>query len=320
MELSNNKPELKYVLDCGGVAVSSHHLSTVGADCICNIDMGQLQKDMYQRIYGADKPVWMEDVTKVTLPGMNRFFDSIGKPNVKVGEIDFWIATTSCVEISMVNKKRTMFAAPNLTLIDLPRRIREFQPKVVIVENSSNLFKANMLPLCDSLVWELEHLKGYRYQCAELDAVHYKVPQHRKRGYAILTREEYGDPVWPQPTTTDYASLCLSAVLPNITAFTSGLYRNEPVPANRPCCTITAGGLIRVFEKWLKNARPLTVEEGKLLMTVGKDFNLDGLSYKDAFLLLGNGVPANLMLEIVRTLKEQVLLRGRSGLNNGMVG
>jgi site-specific DNA-cytosine methylase len=62
--------------------------------------------------------------------------------------------------------------------------------------------------------------------------------------------------------------------------------------------------LIRVFEKWLKNARPLTVEEGKLLMTVGKDFNLDGLSYKEAFLLLGNGVPANLMLEIVRTLKE----------------
>ena len=320
MALSNNKPELKYVLDCGGVAVSSHHLHTLGAGCICNIDMGQLQKDMYQRIYGADKPVWMEDVMKVTLPGMNRFFDSLDKPaqHVKVGETDFWIASTSCVEISMVNKVRTMYAVTNMTLIDLPRRIREFQPKIVIVENSNNLFKANMLPLFDSLVWELEHLEGYNYQYAELDSVHYKVGQRRKRGYIILTRSDYGDPVWPTATTTDYASLSLNAIFPNITAFTSGLYRNEPVPANRPCCTITAGGLVRVFEEGVANSRPLTVEEGKVLMTVGKDFNLDGLSLKEAFLLLGNGVPANLMLEIVRTLKEQVLLRGSSAIYTGI--
>ena len=320
MKRNDAEPKLKYVLDCGGVAVSSHHLHTIGAECICNVELFELQKVNYQRIYGADKPVWMEDIMKVTLPGMNRFFDSLDKPvqHVKVGEIDFWIATTSCVEISMVNKRRTMYAVPNLTLIDLPRRIREFQPKIVIVENSNNLFKANMLPLFDSLVWELEHLEGYYYQYAELDAVHYNVPQHRKRGYIIMTRADYGEPAWPTATSTDYASLCLNAVFPDITAFTSGLYRNEPVPANRPCCTITAGGLVRVYENGVVEPRPLTVEEGKVLMTVGKDFNMDGLSLKEAFLLLGNGVPANLMLEIVRTLKEQVLSRGSSALNKGL--
>ena len=139
MEQNNQNQKLKYVLDCGGVAVSSHLLHTIGAECICNIDMGQLQKDMYQNIYGADKPVWMEDVMKVTLPGMNRFFDTLGKPNIKAGDADSWVASTSCVEISMVNKLRTMYAVPNLTLIDLPRRIREFQPKTVIAYLPKNI-------------------------------------------------------------------------------------------------------------------------------------------------------------------------------------
>ena len=312
MKLNDQSPKLKYVLDCGGVAVSSHLLHSLNADCICNIEFGLLQKDYYHKNYGTDKPVMLEDVTKVTLPGMNSFFDSIGKPNIKAGDIDTWIATTSCVEISMVNKRRTMYAVPNLTLIDLPRRINQFQPKSVVIENSSNLFKPNMLPIFDSLIWELEHLDGYYYQYAELDAVHYQVGQRRKRGYIILTRTDCGEPAWPEPTTTEYSALNLNALFPSITAFCSGLYRNEPVPANRPCCTITAGGLVKIFEKGLKNSRPLSVDEAKVLMTLSKDFNLEGLSYHEALLLLGNGVPANLMLAIVRTLKEKVLFRDSS--------
>ena len=303
-----------YFLDCGGGGVGSALLHTIGGKCLGNLDTGNLQKVIFER--NEDALCIPMDVMVATLENTNAALEAAGKPRIEKGAIDIYIASTSCKEISLVNKKRSWFAPSNLNLLDLPRRVAEFMPKTVVCENSDNLLNPNMRPLFNLFLHELDKLKDYNYEFAVVNSHNYSVGQVRKRCYTLLTRKDYGYPVWPEPNTDDYTALNLNVLFPEIIGFASGQYRTEPSPADRPACVVTATGSITVFTKQVK--RKLTIDEGKVLMTVPKEFNLEGLTYREAFEILGNGIPSKLMLAIVQTIKDKVLSRGGLGQYTGL--
>ena len=300
-----------YFLDCGGGGVGSALLHTIGGKCLGNIDNGPLQKVIFER--NEDALCIPMDVMEATLENTNAALEAAGRPRIEKGATDIYVASTSCKELSIVNKQRSWFAPSNLNLLDLPRRIAQFMPKTVICENSDNLFKPNMRPLFNMFLHELDKLQDYNYEFAVLDCYDYSIGQKRKRGFTLLTRKDYGYPAWPEPTAVGPN---LNALFPEIIGFSSGQYRTEPSPADRPCCTVTATGSITVFANQVK--RKLTIEEGKRLMTVPMAFNLEGLTYREAFEILGNGIPSKMLLAIVQTIKDKVLSRGSSGLCTGL--
>ena len=182
-----------------------------------------------------------------------------------------------------------------------------FRPKVALVENVFNLANPAMSPLLDVFLNLCDGLKDYYYEYGVYNSLDFMTPQPRRRILIQFVRKDVGRPVWPKPTTTDYSSLNLNAVLPHVVGFRTGK-KKAFTSADKPINTITTGGAL-----WVKlidgTERMLTVDEGKLLSTVPAWFNLEGIRRSEAFLLLGNAIMPNFIQPFFEIIRDELLSR-----------
>lgn len=137
----------------------------------------------------------MGDAAKVTGDTIRETLAAVGEPP----EIDVVCGGPPCQGMSKSGRQRPDDPRNNLTL-EFWRIANELGAKVVLMENVPPLLtERKFKPLFDAIV-ERATAAGYTVTATVLDAVHYGVPQYRRRAFVAGTRD--GAPFkFPMPTT-----------------------------------------------------------------------------------------------------------------------
>jgi site-specific DNA-cytosine methylase len=308
----------KFATFYGGGGLGSWGTVKAGGIELFNIDNGSIQEKVYKKNFKA--PYLKMDALKANVKTVNQELKKKGvKLVIKPGSIDLIILSAPCTGISRRNRLRHPFSKVNFLLLDCPRAIREFKPKIAIIENVESILDKEMKPLLDLFLAKCGALTEYNFQWRVLNAKDYSVPQSRLRFIVILVRKDVGKPVWPKPTTKDYKSLELRNVLPGIVAFDAGGSRkavkdkngnkvakmDKWTPADRPVGTLTATGGEKFLDIRNKKRKP-SIRERQILCTA-QDMNFEGLKYNEAVEVLGNGIMPNFIKAVVENLAKQLL-------------
>ncbi|MDP8933194.1 MAG: DNA cytosine methyltransferase, partial [Cyanobacteriota bacterium] len=116
-------------------------------------------------------------------------------------EIDVVISGSPCQGFSMMGK-RDVDDPRNSLIFHFQRLVLELKPKFFVMENVPGIASGEHKELLNILITSFLE-SGYQveenYQV--LNAVHYGVPQARKRVFLIGCKEGYELPKYPQPTT-----------------------------------------------------------------------------------------------------------------------
>ncbi len=297
-----------YATGYGGPGIGGIGVTAAGGQCLFNNDIGDVQGVVHRKNW--DAPYIQMNALEASPKSVSECLTSMGYSPIAPGFLDLLLLSPCCQDISIANPHRTLFSYRNKLLLDCVRLIggdTGFKPKVALIENVFNLNNLNMLPLLAVFLNRCDALKDYYYDYGVFNALDYLTPQPRRRILIQFTRRDVGRPVWPAPTTRDYSSLNLNAILPYVVGFRIGK-NGKLKPANQPINTITTGGGI-----WLKlidgTERRMTVAEGKLLSTIPAWFNLEELTHSEAFLLMGNAIMPNFIQPFVEKIRDELLCK-----------
>ncbi len=300
--------EFTYGTAYGGPSIGGNGVTAAGGVCQFNNDIGELQGIVHCK--NSNAPFVKMDATLLSPPTVSEALTAMGYLPIAPEFLDFLLLSPCCQDISIANPRKTIFSDRNKLLLDCVRLIggdTGFKPKVALVENVFNLASLSMLPLMSVFLNRCDELKDYYFEYGIFNALDYLTPQPRRRILIQFVRKDVGRPVWPEPTTRDYSSLNLCAILPYVVGFRIGK-KGKLKPASQPINTITTGGGI-----WLKlvdgTERPMTVAEGKLLSTIPAWFNLEGITRNEAFLLMGNAIMPNFIQPFVEKIRDELLCK-----------
>jgi DNA (cytosine-5)-methyltransferase 1 len=212
------------------------------------------------------------------------------------------------------------------------RLVRGLQPKLFVAENVSGLVKGKAKGYFKIILEELKKC-GYTVEARLLDAQWLGVPQVRQRIIFIGVRNDLGiKPAFPTPlpyrySVTEAIGSLGSARADNetdISRFAIGREWDRVRPGEksekylnlvkahpaRPCPTVTqtagnlgAAGVVHPSEK-----RKFTIPELKRICGFPDDFILTG-SYMQQWERLGRAVPPIMMLQVARTIREEILCK-----------
>jgi DNA (cytosine-5)-methyltransferase 1 len=147
---------------------------------------------------------------------------ALGLKEKDVNNIDILILSPPCTGISRVNILRHPFLPVNMLFADCPRLVKEFKPKIAIIEDVAGLLDNCMKPLLKLFITRCRALKDYNFDYRILNANDFGVPQSRSRFVAVLVRKDVGKPIFPGPTTKDYEALYLNRLFPDVVGFDAG--------------------------------------------------------------------------------------------------
>lgn len=223
---------------------------------------------------------------------------------LKPGEMDVLEASTSCEKISRSNPKAYCNHPENYLYREVFKHMipSALYPKVVVMENVAALADMDYKPLMDQIKTEAFAL-NYYFSYRVLNAMHYGVPQKRKRIIFIFVRKDIGImPVFPQPLNF---TIPLMDALPDIDCFSPGQFLDEIHYKTEVCCTLTSAENIWFYQNG-KKRRP-TIEECRVLQSFPECYILTGCFavLRD---LLGDAVPPMMMYHIAKTIRDEILL------------
>jgi DNA (cytosine-5)-methyltransferase 1 len=120
--------------------------------------------------------------------------------NLKPGELDILDGSPPCQGFSMAGKRR-MDDPRNRLFEEYIRFLKALKPKVFVMENVPGLIVGNMRAVFHEMVHALSEA-GYEVRGRILNALHYGVPQSRRRVILIGFRKDLGlIPEHPAPTS-----------------------------------------------------------------------------------------------------------------------
>ena len=240
----------------------------------------------------------------------------LGLNESDIRKLDLLLLSPPCTGISRRNMNRHPFLPVNMLLLDCPRLVAEFRPKVAIIENVEGLTDEVMQPLLKLFIAKCEALTDYNFEYRILNANDFGVPQRRMRFVAMLVRKDVGVPVFPKPTTNDYEALIVNRLFPNIIGIDAGGIRkkiksktgeqigkgNKWVHANQPCPTLTATGG-EVALDIIEGTRSIKREE-RIVFCGAQGMNFDGITESELRFVSGNGIMPPFMEAICSTIAK----------------
>jgi len=143
----------------------------------------------------------MGDATKITGDTIRDALAAIGESHT----IDVVIGGPPCQGMSTAGRQRPDDPRNNLVL-EFVRIADELGADMFVLENVPPLVtQQKFRPLFDALVARA-HTGGFSVVANVLDAVHYGVPQYRRRAFVVGTRGDASEFVFPMPTTWAFGS------------------------------------------------------------------------------------------------------------------
>lgn len=240
----------------------------------------------------------------------------LGLNESDIRNLDLLLLSPPCTGISRRNMNRHPFLPVNMLLLDCPRLVAEFRPKVAIIENVEGLTDEVMQPLLKLFIAKCEALTDYNFEYRILNANDFGVPQRRMRFVAMLVRKDVGVPVFPEPTTKNYQALYLNRLFPNVIGFDAGGTRKKVLSesgeqigksnkwshTNQPCGTLTATGGEKFFDM-KKGAREIKRDE-RIIICGAQGMNFEGITDRELGFVSGNGIMPPFMEAICNKIAE----------------
>lgn len=240
----------------------------------------------------------------------------LGLKQEDVRNLDILLLSPPCTGISRRNPFRHPFLPVNMLFADCPRLVKEFKPKVAIIEDVEGLLDTIMQPLLSLFIARCRSLTDYNFSYKILNANDYGVPQSRKRFVAMLVRKDVGVPVFPEPTTKNYEALYLNRLFPNVIGFDAGGTRkkilsesgeqigkrNKWSHANQPCGTLTATGGEKFFDI-NEGVRDIKRDE-RIVICGAQGMNFEGITDRELGFVSGNGIMPPFMEAICNKIAE----------------
>lgn len=305
------KIRFKFASVYSGGGFGSNGAHNAGGQEIFAIDLNKTAQKVFSKNF-PNVPFFNMNALDVTAHKMIE----LGLKAKDVRNIDILLLSPPCTGISRRNIHRHPFLPVNLLLLDCPRLVREFKPKVAIIENVDGIEDDVMQPLLTLFIAKCHALTDYNFQYKILNANDFGVPQRRKRFVAMLVRKDIGVPVFPEPTTKDYEALYVNRLFPNLVGFDAGGSRrkilsktgeqigkrNKWTHTNQPCPTLTATGGEKVLDI-IERVRDVNRQE-RIVFCGAKSMNFDGITDSELRFVSGNGIMPPFMEAICNRIVE----------------
>ena len=240
-------------------------------------------------------PIWKRDITEVSGQEILDFC------NIKKGELDVLDGSPPCQGFSTAGK-RQINDPRNELFQHYVRLIKELEPKVFVMENVPGMAKGKMKGRFIEIMKTLKALP-YQVTCREMNAMHYGVPQSRKRLIFIGASDR---PRYPKPLPWSKSVLDVwPEFVGKIVCFRKGKHDishrySSPL---KPAPTIPkCGGHIEINNKRTK----WPVDVAKRLCSFPDEWILIG-NNSQKYERLGNAVMPKFMQAIAETIKKEIL-------------
>jgi site-specific DNA-cytosine methylase len=322
------KRVFKILSICGGIGMGSEAIKQAIIDSGCEfieiacVDFGELQEFVYYKNH-AEGLYCRIDIRELTLEVLNAFLISKGRDPIQKQEIDLILFSTSCTFASGLNNYRTPYHEINqLTTVEIPRILREFEPKVgFIAENVGDIVTdTDLRPMFIEFKRALNSHSMYDFKYDVLNSADYNCWTSRPR-LIILGKAKSipGEITFPEPTTTNYSNFHLNKLIPTALAYNAGLYRYDVIDpetntiigkedkwlsADRIIGTVTATGGEGILDSDYDEPRSLSIGELKKLFGI-EHFDFGNLSDRDIHFLIGNGIVVPFMKVVCRHFLDQ---------------
>lgn len=325
------KNGLKIVSTFSGCGGSCLGFKMAGYEVLWASEFVKAARDTYRK-NAPRVPIDDRDIRKVKAADIFRM------TGLEVGELDVLEGSPPCASFSTSGKRskgwgkvRSYSDKSQRTddlFFEFARLLAGLRPRAFVAENVSGLVKGVAKGYFKEILKALESC-GYRVRASLIDASWLGVPQSRERLIFVGVREDLKKgPVFPKPKTkritldeaifpppgevepeTDISKYAIGREWSRLGLGEKGKYINLVRPKlDEPCPTITAmvgvrsaASVVHPLEK-----RKFSTAELRRICGFPDDFVLEG-EWGQRCERLGRAVPPPMMMEIAKTLAEEVL-------------
>jgi len=287
-----------------GVGGSSLGAHLAGYKELLATDFNPLAAENFGNYFKDEKyvPYWVTDIWDISP------MDLLRRTMLQVGELCLLVITAPCQGFSVASGKFDPLDPRNALFLRGIEFVKEILPFVAIFENVPGMLNPNLTPIMNEIKIRLEDdLKDYKVSCFKFNSLFYGVPSDRERLIFICIRKDIFrfKPLIP-PVTHDISQFAICKIAPEIQAIEFGQSKKIiRLPHEfMPTITATEGIRYRQDNKWFK----LSENEDYLrrFQSFPDDFQLNG-SLSQKCKMIGNSVPPNLMANILRYVKHEIL-------------
>jgi len=322
------KRVFKILSICGGIGMGSEAIKQAIIDSghefieIACVDFGELQEFVYYKNHA--KGLYCRiDIRELTLEVLNAFLISKGRDTIQKQEIDLILFSTSCTFASGLNNYRTPYHEINqLTTVEIPRILREFEPKVgFIAENVGDIVTDKVLrPMFIEFKRALKSHGMYDFKYDVLNSADYNCWTSRPRLIILGKAKSLKAKItFPEPTTINYTDYYLNKLIPTALRYNAGLYRYDIIDpetnmligreekwlsADRIIGTVTATGGEGILDSDYDKPRSLSIPELKKIFGI-EHFDFGDLDDSQIHFLIGNGIVVPFLRVIAKHYMDQ---------------
>ena len=285
----------------GGSSVGAHlagfrELLATDFDPIAAKNFGEYFKD--ERYV----PYWVADIWDISP------LDILQRTMLEVGQLCCLLITSPCQGFSEASGKFDPLDPRNALFLRGIDFVKALLPFVAVFENVPGMLSPDLTPIMNEIKKRLqEDLPQYYVFCYRVNALFFLVPSDRVRLFFFCIRRDIfiKKPVL-RPVTPDISAYAIKNIAPEIQQIEFGQSKKIIRLPHEFMPTIVASDSIRYREdgKWFK----LQENESYLrkFQSFPDDFELTG-SLRQKCKMVGNSVPPNLMMSILRMVKHEIL-------------
>jgi DNA (cytosine-5)-methyltransferase 1 len=167
-----NLKDMKFIDLFAGIGGFRQALESYGAKCVFSSEKDKYAVETYEANYG-EKP--SGDITKIK--------------NEEIPSHDILCGGFPCQPFSVSGKQKGFDDERGIHFFEIYRIAKYHKPKILFLENVSNLKKHNDSKTIEQMIQMLEEI-GYIVNMKVLNASDYNVPQSRKRIYFVCFNKE----------------------------------------------------------------------------------------------------------------------------------
>lgn len=285
----------------GGSSIGAH---LAGFKELLATDFDPVAARNFGNYFKDDKyvPYWVADIWDISP------LDILQRTMLDVGQLCLLLITAPCQGFSEASGKFDPLDPRNALFLRGIDFVKALLPMVAIFENVPGMLHPKLTPIMNEVKLRLkEELPEYRVFCFKFNALFYGVPSDRVRLIYICIRVDIFRkvPVF-RPVTPNIGEYAIANIAPAIQQVEFGQSKKIIRLPHEFMPTITATEGIRYREngKWHKLQENETYL--RKFQSFPDDFVLDG-SLAQKCKMIGNSVPPNLMANILRYVKHEIL-------------
>ena len=225
-------------------------------------------------------------------------------------DFDLLVGGFPCQPFSVAGERRGFTDSRGSLFFEVARIIKEKQPRILLLENVKGLLSHDKGATFIKILTTLNEL-GYDAEWQVLNSKYFGVPQSRERVFIIgYLRKECSFKIFPvlrqkkEANERSKSKVCISVSAPN--RIKKGQNGRRFKDNNDPSFTLTAQDRHGIYDG--ANIRTLTPLECERLQGFPDNWT-EGIPDNQRYKCIGNAITVNVVEEIIKRLKENVLSR-----------